>query len=85
MGSLSAKLHAILSVRATCAAARGLPFRYTKEATVPSPLFDFLFVVAFFVPIAMYVIGVLMLMASLVATHWTEHRGIARHIEATAH
>ena len=35
---------------------------------MPSPLFDFLFLVAFFVPIAMYVIGVLMLMASLVAT-----------------
>jgi hypothetical protein len=34
---------------------------------------------------AMYVIGVLMLMASLVVMHWTEHRGIARHIEATAH
>ena len=35
---------------------------------MPGPLFDFLFLVAFFVPIAMYVIGVLMLMASLVAT-----------------
>ncbi len=52
---------------------------------MPSLLFDFLFLVAFFVPIAMYEIGVLILMASLVATHWTEHRGIARQIAATAH
>lgn len=52
---------------------------------MPSPFVDFLFLVAFFVPIAMYVIGVLVLMASLVATHWAEHRGIARHIEAAAH
>ena len=52
---------------------------------MPSPLFNFLFLVAFFVPIGMYVIGVLVLMASLVATHWTEHHGITRHIEATAH
>jgi hypothetical protein len=33
----------------------------------------------------MYVIGVLVLMASLVVTHWTEHHEITRHVEATAH
>lgn len=52
---------------------------------MPSPLFDFLFLVAFCVPIAMYVIGVLILVASLVATHWTEHHRVTRHTEATAH
>ena len=52
---------------------------------MPSPLFNFLFLVAFFVPMGMYVIGVLVLMASLVATHWTEHHEITRHVEATAH
>jgi hypothetical protein len=29
----------------------------------------------------MYVIGVLVLMASLVVTHWTEHHEITRHVE----
>jgi len=52
---------------------------------VPNPLFDFLFVIAFFVPIGMYVIGVLVLMASLVATHWSEHYRVTHHTEATAH
>ena len=52
---------------------------------MPTPLLDFLFLVAFLVPIGMYMIGVLILMASLVAKHWTEHHGIVHHIEATAH
>jgi hypothetical protein len=56
-----------------------------KEGIVPSPLFDFLFLVAFFVPIVMYVIGVLILMVSLVAKHWTGHYTVTRHVEATAH
>jgi len=83
--SVICKIPTFSGVHDTHVVVRGLPFLQTKEAAVPSPLFDFLFLVAFFVPIAMYVIGVLMLMASLVATHWTEHHGITHHIEATAH
>ncbi|HKY19905.1 MAG TPA: hypothetical protein VJM31_01685 [Vicinamibacterales bacterium] len=52
---------------------------------MPSPLFTFLFLVAFFVPIGMYLIGVLILMASLVTKHWTRRHGIVRHIHAPAH
>jgi hypothetical protein len=37
---------------------------------VPSPLFNVLFLVALIVPAAMYVVGVLILMISLVAKHY---------------
>jgi hypothetical protein len=52
---------------------------------LPSPLFNFLFLVALFAPIGMYAIGMLILMASLVKKHWIA-REIATHpIAATAH
>jgi hypothetical protein len=36
---------------------------------VPSPLFNFLFLAALFVPAAMYLTGVILLMISLFASH----------------
>ena len=37
---------------------------------MPSPLFNFLFLAALFVPAAMYIIGVIILMTSLVVKHF---------------
>jgi hypothetical protein len=52
---------------------------------MPSPLFNVLFLVALFVPAAMYLGGVLLLMASLVIGHWrVTHREFGV-IEAPAH
>jgi hypothetical protein len=56
-----------------------------KGGNVPSPLFNFLFLVALFVPIAMYITGVLILMVSIVVDHYrTTHRR-PRAVEALAH
>jgi hypothetical protein len=56
-----------------------------QEDSLPSPLFNFLFLVALFVPITMYVVGVLTLMALLVVEHWGA-KEIGKHLsEATAH
>jgi uncharacterized membrane protein YjjB (DUF3815 family) len=52
---------------------------------LPSPLFNVLFLVAFFVPLAMYVVGVLILMASAIARHWTVKETAPHPIVATAH
>jgi hypothetical protein len=51
---------------------------------MPSPLFNFLFLAAVIVPMAMYITGVIILMASLVVKHF---RAIpsAPPIEAHAH
>ena len=83
---------ALLSTRASSADSpanvlvRELRFRCSrKEATVPSLLFDILFLIALLVPIAMYVSGVLMLMAWLIARHWKRQHMITHNIAATAH
>jgi hypothetical protein len=52
---------------------------------VPSPLFNFLFLVALFVPAAMYIAGVLILIASLVLDHWRVQHPRAQVTEAHAH
>jgi hypothetical protein len=52
---------------------------------VPSPLFNFLFLVALFVPAAMYIGGVLILIASLVLDHWRAAHPRAQVTEAHAH
>jgi hypothetical protein len=64
---------------------RLLPSPQTKGGHVPSPLFNFLFLVAFFVPIGMYVVGVLILMASVITRHWTLRHNVNHPIVATAH
>jgi hypothetical protein len=58
---------------------------FNKEAFVPSPLFNFLFLVALFVPAAMYIGGVLILIASLVLHHWRAAHPRAQMTEAHAH
>jgi hypothetical protein len=56
-----------------------------KGGTVPSPLFNFLFVVALFVPAAMYITGVIILMVSLVVKHYRLTHAPAHPREALAH
>lgn len=52
---------------------------------MPTPLFNFLFVVALFVPMAMYIAGVLIVMCSIVLNHFrTTHRR-TRTVEALVH
>jgi len=41
-----------------------------KGGNVPSPLFNTLFLLALFVPAAMYIVGVITLMLSLVVKHY---------------
>jgi hypothetical protein len=58
----------------------------TKEGPVPSPLFNFLFVAALFVPAIMYIGGVIILMVSLVLTHVrAKHEAASHSVEALAH
>ena len=57
----------------------------TKEAIVPSPLFNFLFLAALFVPAAMYIGGVIILMASLVLKHYRATHAAPHSVEALAH
>lgn len=52
---------------------------------MPSPLFDFLFLAALFVPAAMYISGVLILMASLARNHWRAAHPRRQVAEALAH
>ena len=57
-----------------------------KGGTVPSPLFNFLFIAALFVPAAMYIGGVIVLMGSLVVRHYRGRRVERLHsLEALAH
>jgi hypothetical protein len=57
-----------------------------KGGNVPSPLFNFLFVAALFVPAVMYIGGVIILMISLVVKHYRGRRIERSHsIEALAH
>ena len=51
---------------------------------MPSQLFNVLFLVALFVPAAMYVTGVLVLMVSLVVKHY-RFTASPHPVEATAH
>lgn len=52
---------------------------------MPSPLFNVLFLTALIVPAAMYIIGVLILMVSLVIKHFRS-TGVRTHsMEALAH
>jgi hypothetical protein len=57
-----------------------------QEVTVPSPLFDALFLIALLVPIAMYLTGMMILAASLILKHWamTNHH-LGDHALAAAH
>jgi hypothetical protein len=52
---------------------------------MPSPLFNALFLAAIFIPAAMYITGVIILMASLVLKHYRATAVRTHHIEATAH
>jgi hypothetical protein len=53
---------------------------------MPSPLFNFLFLAALFVPAAMYITGVIVLMASLFVRHRRHARAERwRAVEAIAH
>jgi hypothetical protein len=57
-----------------------------KGGNVPSPLTSFLFVTALFVPAAMCIGGVIILMMSLVVKHYRGRRAERSHsIEALAH
>ena len=52
---------------------------------MPSQLFTVLFLIAFFVPITMYLIGVVILFASLLVNHWgIAYRPRAAHQELAA-
>ena len=52
---------------------------------MPSPLFNVLFLVALIVPVAMYMIGMSILMISLLANHFGDRMRHERPIEAIAH
>ena len=53
---------------------------------MPSPLFNFLFVAALFVPALMYIGGVIILMISLVVKHHrATHEAAPRSVEALVH
>jgi hypothetical protein len=52
---------------------------------LPSLLFDALFLIALFVPIAMYLTGVMILMISLVLKHFSAARERSHSMEALAH
>ena len=52
---------------------------------MPSPLFNFLFLVALIVPVVMYIVGVVILMLSLVVKHYRLTHRPSRAIEAVAH
>ena len=52
---------------------------------MPSPLFNFLFLAALFVPAAMYIAGVVILMLSLVMKHFGGRAERTHSIEAIAH
>ena len=53
---------------------------------MPSPLFNFLFVAALFVPAVMYIGGVIILMVSLVVKHYrATHEPSSHSIAALAH
>ena len=52
---------------------------------MPSPLFNVLFVTALIVPAAMYIAGVVILMASLVVKHYRLTHVAPQSIEALAH
>jgi hypothetical protein len=52
---------------------------------MPSPLFNFLFLVAIIVPMGLYILGVLFLMASLVFRHLREKSRMRGNVPAVAH
>ena len=52
---------------------------------MPSPLFNFLFIVALFVPAAMYIGGVIILLTSLVVKHYRATHERSHSVEALAH
>jgi hypothetical protein len=52
---------------------------------MPSTLFNVLFLIALFVPAAMYLVGMLCLLVSLVVKHRRETVRHARAVEALAH
>jgi hypothetical protein len=52
---------------------------------MPSPLFDFLFLASLFIPAAMYITGVIILMISLVVKHYRLTARRTHSIEAVAH
>ncbi len=53
---------------------------------MPSPLSNFLFIAALFVPAAVYIGGVIILMVSLVLKHFrAKHEAASHSVEALAH
>jgi hypothetical protein len=58
---------------------------YEQEVTLPSPLFDALFLIALLVPIAMYLTGLIILMVSLVLKPFAAAHERRHSMEALAH
>ena len=86
----SRKVSAILNIRRDIRVAYALRFGNStiasqQEVSVPSPLFNALFLIALLVPIAMYVAGVTILMASLVWRHLATAHKRPHSVEALAH
>jgi multisubunit Na+/H+ antiporter MnhC subunit len=52
---------------------------------MPSPLFNALFLTALIIPAAMYITGMIILIASLVLKHYRATAVHTHHVEATAH
>ena len=52
---------------------------------MPSTLFNVLFLMALFIPLAMYVVGVTVLMTAIVVKHFGARRKVSRPVEAMAH
>ena len=52
---------------------------------MPSTLFNVLFLLALFVPLVMYVTGVVILMISIIVRHFGERARHAPQVEAIAH
>jgi hypothetical protein len=71
------------------APARPLPFMAAcvahKGGSMPSPLFNFLFLAALIIPATMYIIGVVILMISLVVKHFHATAVRTHTTEAVAH
>jgi hypothetical protein len=56
-----------------------------KGGNVPSPLFNFLFLVALIVPALMYIGGVIIVMLSLVVKHYRLTHRPSHVVQALAH
>ena len=72
-------------LRTACALPLSPACKPHKGGAVPSPLFNFLFLVALTVPAVMYITGVIILMLSLVVKHYRLTHAPSPSREALAH